>query len=107
MPTLSVTDLFAPFPPNVRTSDPETSHQAAKRIEPKRGTHASQVLSLFRAHKNGLTATEVDAYLSYRDPKTGRVVGGWWKRASDLLAVGLLRETGETRDGARVLVAVD
>ena len=88
-------DLFTPI---ARTTDPDTSHQAARRIEPKRGTQASQILAVYRAYPRGLTANEVEDYTKIR---------GSWKRVSDLLNAGLLRPTGEERDGSRVLVAVE
>jgi hypothetical protein len=92
-------DLFnSIFPPNVRTADPETSKAASKRVEPKRGTHASQCLAMFRAYPRGLTYAEVERYTMLR---------GAWKRCSDLKALGLIVGTGETREGGEVYVAVD
>ena len=88
-------DLFAPI---ARASDPSTSHAGAKAIEPKRGTQASQILATIRAYPAGLTALEVERYTLIR---------GAWKRTSDLLNAGLIRETGEVRDGGRVLVATE
>ena len=94
MPTEQI-DFLTPV---ARTTDPDTSHQAAKRIEPKRGTQASQILAVYRAYPRGLTANEVEDYTKIR---------GSWKRVSDLLNAGFLRPTGEERDGSRVLVAVE
>ena len=97
-------DLFAAmglervYPPNVRTSDPETSKAASKRHEPKRGTHASQCLAMFRAYPRGLTADEVGIFTAIK---------GAWKRVSDLKALGLIVGTGETRDGSEIYRAVD
>ena len=91
-----MTDLFDTLPPNVRTADPETSHAASKRIEPKRGTHASQCLAMFKAYPRGLTADEVGRYTTIK---------GAWKRCSDLKALGLIVGTGETREGSEVYVA--
>jgi hypothetical protein len=88
-------DLFAPI---ARASDPETSHAGADRIAPKRGTDAARVYAWYLANPSGATAKEY-AQRTKHD--------GGWKRVSDLLRKGLLRETGEVRDGGRVLVAVD
>jgi hypothetical protein len=88
-------DLFTPI---VRSSDPETSHEAANRILPKRGTDAARVYAWFLANPRGATAKEYSAWTKHE---------GGWKRCSDLIAKGLLRETGEVRDGGRVLVALD
>jgi hypothetical protein len=93
-----MTDLFDTLPPNVRTADPATSKAASKRIEPKRGTQASQVLAMFRAYPLGLTASEVERYTMLK---------GCWKRVSDLKALGLIVGTGETRDGSEIYRAVD
>lgn len=94
-----MTDLFSDtLPPNVRTADPETSHEASKRLEPKRGTHASQCLAMFRAYPRGLTYAEVERYTMLR---------GAWKRCSDLKALGLIVGTGETRDGSEIYRSVD
>jgi hypothetical protein len=90
-----VTDLFTPI---ARNSDPSTSHAGARAIEPKRGTHASQVLATIRAYPKGLTALEVERYTLIR---------GAWKRVSDLKNAGLIRTTGEVRDGGEVYIATE
>lgn len=92
---MSDLDLFTPI---ARADDPATSHAAAKRIEPKRGTLASQALAMYRAYPKGLTDAELEAYTGLK---------GIWKRCSDLRNAGLIRPTGEVRDGQRVCVAVD
>ncbi len=90
-----MTDLFSPI---ARASDPSTSHAGAKAIEPKRGTQASQILATIRAYPAGLTASEVERYTMIR---------GAWKRVSDLKNAGLIRTTGEVRDGGEVYVATE
>jgi hypothetical protein len=87
-------DLFTQI---ARATDPETSHKGAERIEPKRGTQASQILATIRAYPTGLTALEVERFTLIR---------GAWKRVSDLKNAGLIRTTGEVRDGGEVYVAV-
>lgn len=88
-------DLFAPI---ARADDPATSHRAATRIEPKRGTQASQLLAIFRAYPRGLTPKEAALYAN---------IPHGWKRVSDLKRAGLVRGTGEERDGGEVYVAVN
>ena len=94
------------LPPVARDADPVTSHRGHDRVAPKRGTRAAQVLALLKAHPAGLTAQEVELFLQYRDLATGKLVTGWWKRLSDLKAAGLVRGTGDERDGGEVYVAV-
>lgn len=86
-------DLFTPI---ARATDPQTSHDGAKRIEPRRGTQASQLLAIFRAYPNGLTPKEAALYAH---------IEHGWKRVSDLKNAGLIRATGEVRDGGEVYVA--
>lgn len=89
-------DFTAPI---ARTSDPATSHDGAKRIEPKRGTIAATALAMYRAYSHtGLTDAELEAYTGIR---------GIWKRSSDLRNAGLIVPTGEVRDGQRVCKAVE
>ena len=96
------------FPPVARASDPQTSKDAATRIEPTRGSMQAQVLALIRAYKQeGLTAAQVERYLRGKDPDTGKMIEGWWKRVSDLKARGLIVGTGQTRDGGEIYVAVE
>lgn len=92
---MTAPDLFTPI---ARTDDPDTSHAGADRIAPKRGTDAARAYAWYLANPKGATAREY-AHWTKHD--------GGWKRVSDLLRKGLLRETGEVRDGGRVLVAVD
>jgi hypothetical protein len=89
-------DLFTPI---ARNSDPDTSKDAETRYQPKRGTDMWRVHCWYLANPRGATAHEY--FLATKD-ETGR------KRISDLLnvKVGLLHETGEVRDGGRVLVAI-
>ena len=96
------------FAPVARASDPPTSHAAAKRIEPTRGSKQALVLSLIRAYKqDGLTAQQVERYLRGKDPETGKPIEGFWKRVSDLKTAGLVVGTGRVRDGGEVYVATE
>ena len=90
-----MTDLFTPI---ARNSDPSTSHAGARAIEPKRGTHASQILATIRAYPRGLTAAEVESYTAIKSA---------WKRVSDIKNAGLIRANGEVRGGQQVWVAVE
>ena len=94
------------FAPASRAADPATSKAAERRMLPKRGTMASRVYHLLLAYPKGLTAQEVERFLTYKDLKTGKPVTGWWKRLSDLKHAGLAEATGGTRDGGEVMVAV-
>lgn len=87
-------DFTAPI---ARATDPATSHAGAKRVEPKRGTQASQLLAIFRAYPKGLTPKEAATYAH---------IEHGWKRVSDLKHAGLIRGTGEERDGGEVYVSV-
>lgn len=95
-----MTDQYDFTTPIARASDPLTSKEAEARYTPKRGTDMWRVHCWYLANPRGATAHEY--FLATKD-ETGR------KRISDLLKpkVGLLRETGEVRDGGRVLVAID
>ena len=87
-------DLFTPV---ARATDPQTSHRGMQTIEPKRGTQASQLLAIFRAYPRGLTPKQAALYAA---------IPHGWKRVSDLKNAGLIRTTGETRDGGEVYVAL-
>ncbi len=92
-----------PFDPgkaflNVRTDDPDTSHEAAKRI---RETDRESVLAAYRAvYPNGLTTDEfvvqICPDLHMKRAESLR------KRRSDLVRDGVLRDTGERRNGQAV-----
>lgn len=88
-------DLFTPI---ARATDPQTSREGAKKVEPKRGTQASQLLAIFRAYPNGLTPKEAALYAH---------IEHGWKRVSDLKNAGLIVATGETRDGGEVYRSVE
>lgn len=86
------------LPPVSRADDPATSKSGERRIAPKRGTQASQLLAMFRAYPRGLTAKEAALYAH---------IEHGWKRVSDLKNAGWIVGTGEVRDACEVYVAVD
>lgn len=87
-------DLFTPL---ARTDDPATSKAGEAKANVKRGTDIARVVAWYKANPRGATAKEYSEWTKHE---------GGWKRASDALRLGLLRDTGERRDGGRVLVAV-
>ncbi len=83
-------DLFMPWQkPTVRTTDPETSHEAAKTLSGKAGTMRRALLQAFLY--DSLTAEEAAEICGYTP------ADGPWKRVSDLKDARLIVETGETR----------
>jgi hypothetical protein len=87
-----------PFDPktHARTTDPDTSHEAARKLRP-----GSMIRVCLRAFADGgpMTADELVAFLGY-DPtwavQSTRGAGAW-RRASDLAALGYVVDTGERR----------
>jgi len=82
------------FPPKARTSDPDTSHQAAASVEDSAETQRRSVQYILRTY-GPKTADEIDAVLGWRVTTAGR-------RLPELRALGLadmLPETGATRSG--------
>jgi hypothetical protein len=76
--------LFAA--PVARDKDPITSHAAAEANQPRRGTQASVILSMY------LTGPLTD-----EEAATEAGIVGGWKRCSDLRRMELIAPTGETR----------
>ena len=73
--------------PLFRVTDPETSREAANKVQPRRGSQAMQILALYD-NIGGLTdeqAVEISG-----------LVGGW-KRCSDLRRLGFITDTGDRR----------
>ena len=77
---------------DVRTSDPATSHAAAKRARPRAGSQKAVLLAVFAANGD-LTAYEA-GQLSGLARKPGCC---YWHRVGDLARDGLLEDTGLTR----------
>ena len=91
--------------PQARTSDPDTSHDAAT-PSIRRWSQLRRLLSAFNAHPAGLTADEATELASVpSDPPL-------WRRCSDLGRLGLVAPTGDRRPGRsgrdqRVLAITD
>ena len=82
-------DLFMPWQkPTVRTTDPETSHAAARTLT-RAGTMRRTLLEVFGAAD--CTAEEAGVRAGYT------AADGAWKRVSDLRVARLIEETGATR----------
>lgn len=103
--------LPEPREPVARSTDPETSHEAAASV---RGLRASQegVLAVFRDHPEGLTDPEValayDRARYYRpDAFPRQSESGLRTRRSELVARELLRDSGRRKKlttGRRAIV---
>ena len=117
LPLLGDAPAPAPAPegstrlPRARNTDPATSHVAAGKAA--RGLTAKQrhVLSVFREIRGGLTLEELVAEYGYlREQQLARGFGPQLPdltassirtRASELVALGQLRDSGEKRKSAR------
>ena len=88
-------DFSAPL---ARRSDPDTSHDAAKRAALACGTLELRVVGALRAAPGGLTAPEIAIRLGERD-------GSISPRMPRLEERGFVRTTGAERNKARVWVA--
>jgi hypothetical protein len=91
---LSIEDALADVIPS-RTTDPETSHAAAREIRVKAGTQRAYLLYSFFKFPQGLTdemAMECALYVSDRSEFS--------KRCSELREGGFIEPTGETRAGS-------
>jgi hypothetical protein len=76
-----------------RTTDPQTSHDAAAARRPEIGSHRRRLLIWFAAAGDaGLTADEAA-------DKADLLHVGYWKRVSDLKNQRYIRATGEKRPG--------
>lgn len=88
--------------PLFRVDDPQTSKDAGAQVAPRRGSQAFRLLETFASHKiNGLTDEQAAARTALKTGQTmldARVC--WWKRCSDLRALGFIEPTGERRTGS-------
>ena len=76
---------------NHRSSDPWTSEAAARSVEDAARTERNRLLRAYEECPDGLTDEEAAEMVGAR--------GCWWKRCSELRALGRIRPTGRTRSG--------
>lgn len=77
--------------PKARTTDPDTSHRAARQVRRKAGTAKMQLLAAHASRPDGLTDREA-AELAGLDLRSEYAT-----RCSELRRAGLLRDTDERR----------
>jgi hypothetical protein len=76
--------------PLFRSTDPETSRQ----VSPMRvGSHRAILLAIYADANLGLTDEEA----AVRATAQGHDIKGYWKRCSDLRAIGLIQDLGIRR----------
>lgn len=76
---------------SARTTDPWTSKAAAHSIQNSAHTQREIIMDAYRAHPDGLTDEEAASHAG--------VGGCWWKRCSELRALGMIVDTGQVRIG--------
>ena len=77
--------------PVARSTDPHTSHEAARRMRPRAGTHRGRTLAAYdTARDGGLTDFELSDL-------TGIQVSSIGVRRGELTRAGLLEDSGRTR----------
>ena len=89
------TTLFhEPISRMVRRDDPPTSHEAARKVEPRLSALQKLIIDIFKI-RGKMTAKECERRpsLVLLAPSTVR------KRICELFAMGLIRKTGVVRDG--------
>lgn len=77
--------------PKARTTDPETSHRAARQVQRKSGTAKSKLLAAHLSRRDGLTDREA-AELAGLDLRSEYAT-----RCSELVRAGLLIDTDDRR----------
>ena len=82
--------------PLFRDTDPDTSKEAGKRVEPRRGSQQYLLLQAYAERRLGLT-----------DEEAGDITGlssnrkcCYWKRCSELRHAGLIMDTKVRRDSS-------
>ena len=88
------------FRPRARTSDPVTSHQAARSMRAAAQAQRDQIMGTLRERPDGLTNDELDQLYGWRAGTASR-------RTTELLAAGLIARDGterQTRTGRAALV---
>jgi hypothetical protein len=84
---LSQPTLFDDVPPNVRNTDPDTSHAAAA---VNRDTDRARALAVHRQHPDGLTDFELGDLMGRQQTSAG-------KRRGELVALGFICDSGTRR----------
>lgn len=85
------------FPPRTRNTDPETSHQAVASISPLRMTeNRKAVLDLFAEAGPMIDEEFLDRY-DRRDIEPHQSTSGLRTRRSELVMMGMLRDSGTRR----------
>ena len=77
-------------PPNVRTTDPDTSRKAAERTPSLRAHDRRSALLALRDHPEGLTDFELGDLIDRQQTSAG-------KRRGELRDLGLVRDSGARR----------
>jgi hypothetical protein len=77
-------------PGRYRSTDPATSAQGAADVAVRAGGQKARLLAAYAAHPGGLLDEEAAAHAGLQHT-------GFWKRCSELLADGLIADTGRTR----------
>ena len=90
--TMTLLDFLSDEQPNVRATDPATSHDAAASIQTQLPTQRAQVLCLVAAHPEGVTAYEASHLLMRQQSVMS-------KRLSELHHSGLVEALPRTRRG--------
>ncbi|WP_431231506.1 hypothetical protein ACQ856_18260 [Mycolicibacterium psychrotolerans] len=84
---------------NARNTDPTTSHRAAAARRAARASQCQRLLEAFAAAgRDGYTDHEAAQHAALDE-----LHAGWWKRASDLRAAGLIEWRTSRSDGSRML----
>lgn len=86
--------------PTARLTDPDTSHEAGERAQHDGGRLRDAVLALHRSHPQGLTDDEVWARMP------GELLGSISKRRGELVAAGLVEDSGHRRPTRRGAMAI-
>lgn len=90
------TDGLPLFPEkkHARKSDPETSHEGARKVSVRANSHKARLLVAYLDVGGEATADQAGIVAELEHT-------GYWKRVSDLLADRLLEDTGRKHRGVR------
>ena len=82
--------------PLFRATDPDTSREAGKRLEPRRGSQQAQLLQAYAERRLGLTDEEAGDHTGLSANRKCC----YWKRCSELRHAGLIVDCGVRRDSS-------